>query len=82
MMRSVIYGILVMLFSIGQSVAQVADTIVEPEVFYSDPKTYKIGGIDVTGIGEQYDPATLIQLSGLKIGNEIQVPGDAITKAI
>ena len=49
----------------GRGMAQKADTITQPEVFYSNPKTYEIGGIEVTGLGDQYDPETLIQLSGL-----------------
>lgn len=62
--------------------AQTRDSIVQPEVYYSSPKTYEIGGIEVTGVADHYDPETLIQLSGLSIGSEIKIPGDEITKAI
>lgn len=65
-----------------QLTAQRRDTIIQPEVYYSTPKTYVIAGIDVTGIGDHYDPETLIQLSGLRVGSEIKIPGDQITKAI
>ena len=62
--------------------AQTTDSIVQPEVYYSSPKTYEIGGIEVTGIADHYDPETLVQLAGLKVGQEIKLPGDEITKAI
>ncbi len=82
MVRKAFLGILIALLCICRSVAQSTDTVKQPEVFYSSPKTYEIGGIEVTGIGVQYDPETLIQLSGLVVGSEIQIPGDAITRAI
>lgn len=62
--------------------AQVADTLSQPEVFYSSPKTYTIGGVEITGIADHYEPETLLQLSGLSIGSEIKIPGDLITRAI
>lgn len=36
--------------------AQTTDSIVQPEVYYSSPKTYEIGGIEVTGIADHHDP--------------------------
>ena len=62
--------------------AQSADTLFQPDIYYSSPKTYEIAGIEVTGIGEQYDPETLILATGLRVGSEVKIPGDAITKAI
>lgn len=62
--------------------AQSADTLSQPDIYYSSPKTYEIAGIEVTGIGEQYDPETLILATGLRVGSEVKIPGDAITKAI
>ncbi len=82
MVRKIILGVLITFCSICQVMAQTMDTIAQPEVFYSSPKSYQIGGITVTGVGEQYDPETLIQMSGLQIGSEIKIPGDAVTKAI
>ena len=82
MIGKVILGILIIIFAFGRGVAQNTGTTDPPEVFYSSPKTYVIGGIEVTGLGEQYDPGTLIQLAGLHFGSEIKIPGDAITKAI
>ena len=82
MIGKVILGILIIFFAVGKVVAQNSGTTDQPEVFYSSPKTYVIGGIEVTGLGDQYDPGTLIQLAGLQFGSEIKIPGDAITKAI
>ncbi len=50
-------------------------------IYYSSPKTYEIGGIEVVGI-KYLDSNTLIALSGLKVGDEVKVPGNAITDAI
>ena len=82
MIGKVILGILIIFFAVGKVVAQNSGTTDHPEVFYSSPKTYVIGGIEVTGLGDQYDPGPLIQLAGLQFGSEIKIPGDAITKAI
>ena len=45
------------------------------------PRTYIIAGIDVVG-NLNNDPQILANLSGLKVGQEIIVPGDQISKAI
>lgn len=66
----------------GGILAQNRDSIVQPEVYYSSPKTYAIGGIEVTGVADHYDPETLVQLSGLRVGQEVKIPGDEITKAV
>ncbi|MGV3539526.1 MAG: outer membrane protein assembly factor BamA [Rufibacter sp.] len=48
---------------------------------YTNPRKYEIGGITISG--EKFlDPNTLIALTGLKVGDEIEVPGDAIGRAI
>ena len=44
-------------------------------------RKFEIGGITVTG-AHSLDPNTLISLSGLRIGDIINVPGDDIAKAI
>lgn len=82
MIGKVILGILIIILGVGRSFAQKTETTEHPEVFYSSPKTYVIGGIEVTGLGDQYDSETLIQLAGLQVGSEVKIPGDAITKAI
>lgn len=48
---------------------------------YSSPKEYEIGDITVSGI-KYLDPSALINLSGLKKGETINIPGQAISKAI
>ena len=45
------------------------------------PKSYEIAAIDVVG-DLNNDPQILANLSGLKVGQEITVPGDQISKAI
>ena len=50
-------------------------------VNYSNPKTYEIGKIDVLG-SKYLDKIALISISGLKIGDQITIPGDAISGAI
>lgn len=54
----------------------------KPVILYSGtPKTYEIGGIEVSGV-KNYEDYVLIGLSGLSVGQTIQVPGDEITQAI
>jgi len=48
---------------------------------YTMPKEYEIGGITVSGI-KYLDETALISLSGLAVGDKIQVPGEEVTKAI
>lgn len=51
------------------------------EIDYSAPHTYTIGGITVSGV-QYLDNNVLITISELKVAEQIQVPGDKITKAI
>jgi len=51
------------------------------EIDYNKPKEYEIGGITVSGV-KYIDANVLIMLSGLTVGDRIQVPGDQITTAI
>jgi len=50
-------------------------------ISYSKPKEYRIAGMTVAGIKYLSEPA-LIQLTGLQLGDTIQVPGEEITSAI
>lgn len=45
------------------------------------PRTYEIGGIEVTG-NLNNDPQILANLSGLKVGQQVTVPGEQISNAI
>ena len=51
------------------------------QITYSHPKEYIIGGITVTGI-KYLDQDVLINISELKVGESIKLPGEAVTKAI
>lgn len=53
----------------------------ENSMNYANPAEYIIAGIDVTGINV-LDKNAMISISGLKVGDKIKVPGDAITGAI
>lgn len=47
---------------------------------YAQPTTYEVGGIEVTGV--QYtEESILINLTGITIGDKINIPGDEIPKA-
>ncbi|MCH7963436.1 MAG: outer membrane protein assembly factor BamA [Bacteroidetes bacterium] len=50
-------------------------------VIAQQPTTYKILGISVEG-NKTADPSTIILNSGLKVGDEIQIPGDKTLNAI
>lgn len=82
MIRKILLLLIINIFCFCQLEAQLVDTLMQPEVYYSSPKTYEIAGIEVTGVGDHYDNSTIIQLSGLSVGSEIQIPGDAVTRAI
>ncbi|WP_091513853.1 outer membrane protein assembly factor BamA [Flexibacter flexilis] len=51
------------------------------EMNYTNPQKYEIGGITVSGV-QFLDPNAIISVSGLKVGDEITVPGEAISGAI
>ncbi len=51
------------------------------EVNYAIPGEYTIGGITVTGT-LHLDPEILVSLSGLRVGDKIDIPGDAISLSI
>ena len=53
----------------------------EGSLNYANPAEYTIAGIEVTGI-EILDKNAMISISGLKVGDKIKIPGDAISSAI
>ena len=58
------------------------EKIEKPTILYTNnPPKYIIGGINLSGV-ENLEPAVVIGLSGLSVGDEITVPGDAVTNAI
>ena len=63
------------------ALAMSAQSEIEPFLEYDDPQQYEIGGIEV--VGNHYsDAKAIVAVSGLKIGNAIQIPGMGIGKAI
>lgn len=67
--------------AIGQTEER-TDTIYNPQVIYSTmPRKYEIAGITVKG-ADNYEDYVLIGLSGLEIGQEIEIPGNDITAAM
>lgn len=68
-----------LLFSIG-AVAQ--EKIVNPEISYAGtPRSGVIGGISVSGV-EGYEDYMLTGISGLTVGQKIELPGQEITEAV
>ena len=61
------------------NISLVAQTI--EEVDYSTPKSYEIGGIMVNG-ADNLNNSTLIAISGLTVGETIEIPSDNISIAI
>ena len=53
----------------------------DSQLNYANPREYVIAGIDVTGI-TILDKNAMISISGLKVGDKIKIPGDAISNAI
>ncbi len=71
----------IVLFS---SVATVSaqKTIVRPTVLYTNAAhKYTIGGINLSGV-DDIEPAVVISISGLSVGDVISVPGDEVTNAV
>ncbi len=72
-MKKYLVLLLVMLLSNVNLLAQKID--------YSRPKKYEIAAITTTGV-KYLNPTVLVNLSGLKVGQTIEVPGNDISKAI
>ncbi len=83
MMRKCLYVLLLCLFlSVNNNAfAQIQVGNDLSEIDYALPREYEIGGITVTGV-KHLDPQVLVMISGLQIGETIDVPGDKITNAI
>jgi len=79
-LRSIITFTLLFIISIPPLLAQETDST-NFSIYYSSAKEYTIADIQVSGI-RYLDKTVLVQLSGLKVGQEIMVPGDEITQAI
>ena len=75
-----IYLLFVLLAGVASMSAQT--TVVKPTILYTNTAhKYVIGGINLYG-AENLEPAIVIGLSGLSVGDVISVPGNEITTAI
>ncbi len=62
--------------------AAAQEKIVNPDITYAGmPRSCTIAGIAVSGV-EGYEDYMLTSISGLTVGQKIEVPGDAITDAV
>jgi outer membrane protein insertion porin family len=77
--------ILFFAFHEGQAQFKRRDRTAEPgggsNLNYANPNEYTIAGIEVTGLNV-LDKNAMVSLTGLKVGDKIKIPGDAITGAI
>ncbi|WP_369750917.1 outer membrane protein assembly factor BamA [Pontibacter sp. BAB1700] len=74
--------VLVFLLMTGTASSQVLNNQAQSNTIdYGQPQQYRIGGIEFTGI-KFLDPTALTGITGLKIGDEITVPGEDISRAI
>ena len=79
MMKAIVLS-LFSLFTVSPLLAQ--DKIVNPDISYAGtPRTCEIGGIAVEGV-EGYEDYVLAGLSGLTVGQEVELPGSQITEAV
>lgn len=63
------------------SFSQTSDTTGFDFIDYNTPREYVIADISITGV-RYLQPAYLVNISGLSIGQSVMIPGDDITKAI
>ena len=70
------------IFPLSFNTISAQDKIVNPDISYAGtPRSCTIGGITVTGV-EGYEDYVLTGLSGLTVGQAIEVPGTQITEAV
>jgi outer membrane protein insertion porin family len=58
-----------------------AAPVTEETLNYANPQEYFIAGIEVSGLNV-LDKNAMVSLTGLKIGDKIKIPGEAIARAI
>lgn len=85
-MRNVVL-ISLLLFVGFDSVAQFrrsrerAASATDSNLNYANPAEYSIAGIEVTGLNI-LDKNAMVSLTGLRVGDKIKIPGDAISNAV
>lgn len=77
--RQILLMLAVTMVAALQMSAQNKDS--KPRVIYGQARNLEIGGISVEGV-KGYEDFVLIGLSGLNVGDRIDVPGDEITDAV
>ena len=82
-MKKILLLIYLGLTAMSASFAQIriAGQVENFELDYSKPKDFEIGGITVSGV-KFLDNSALIKLTGIAVGDKIQVPGDKMSGAI
>ena len=66
----------------GTYTANAQEKIVNPNITYAgNPITYRLAGLRVTGVTD-YEDYVLTGISGLAVGQKIEVPGTAISDAV
>ena len=80
---SVVKALLVLVACCLAPVASSAqEKIINPDITYAgSPRTCTIGGLAVSGV-EGYEDFVLTSISGLSVGQQIEVPGSVITDAV
>ena len=69
-------------FWLWTTTSQAQDRIENPDITYAgSPQTYTIGGLAVSGV-DGYEDYVLTSISGLSVGQEVEVPGSEITEAV
>ena len=81
--KGLVKGVLPLyLFAFLPLTSTAQDKIVNPDISYAGtPRSCEIGGIAVEGV-EGYEDYVLTGLSGLAVGQKIEVPGNQITEAV
>ncbi len=74
-------AVLALLISILSANAQVQVGGDEQRVDYGNPHTYSIGGVVITGT-KYLDENVLISISGLSVGDSLEIPSEKIADAI
>jgi len=72
---------LLMFYGLNAQTLSVADTLQLPLFPYEKAQEYKIGGVRVSG-AQYADAQALLAISGLRIGDQIRIPGPLITRAV
>jgi len=73
--------LLLFVFLTNTIFSQIAINSSLSDLDYNNPKEYEIGGITISGV-KFLDHNVLVDLSGLKVGEKITIPGEKISNAI